>query len=176
MRTGCIFFHGRKRLLIACAASLFANGPKRWFWLLTILNYLNFVVFSKNSLATSYSTLFYSLLVKKRGRLGTCIYFYPRLFFDQSSYYTVSVFLFLVIMFCPNKFISPYVKYILLQHNIYTSPAWWQAFSSIRISKKRSQHSVAKIFPVLQQLLTLFIGTKLHLSHITSVLSFVDTS
>jgi hypothetical protein len=150
MRRGFIFLHGRKRLLIACATSLFANGPTRYFWRLTILNYLNFVVFSQNSLATCHSTLLYSFLVKKSGRMGKCICFYPRLFLNQSSFYTVSVFLFLVIMFCPNKFIYSYIKCILLQHNIYSSPTWWQSFSSIRISKKRSQHSVAKIFPVLQ--------------------------
>jgi hypothetical protein len=149
MRRGCIFLPGRKRLLIACATSLLANGPTLYFWRLTILNYLNFVVFSQNSLVTCYSMLLYSLLVKESGRMCNYIDFYPRLFLNQSSFYTFSVFLFLVIMFCPNKFIYSYIKYILLQHNIYSSPTWWQSFSSIRISKRRSQHSVAKIFPLL---------------------------
>jgi hypothetical protein len=47
---------------------------------------MNFVVFSKNSLATYYSTLLYLLLVKKRERMGTYIYIHPRLFVDQLSF------------------------------------------------------------------------------------------
>jgi hypothetical protein len=84
------------------------------------------------------------------------------------------VFLFLVNMFFPNKFIPAYIN--IFFYNTILIVGLHDDNHFLQSAFQKTQPTFRRENPPSATGVNTLIGTKLHLSHITSVLSFVDTS